>query len=243
MTNYPRDIGTLRRSEIIGALLYLPMFLVGTPYLAVLLVSALSGSREYADLVGPADLVYAGINVVALGAILFRFLSGQFRRITDRGWRLFGDVALGFLVYFGLAMLASRVMGILQTLFRIEYQNANQDAVEDMLRLSPLISLITVCVLAPIGEELVFRGLVFCGLYQKSRTLAYALSMLSFSLSHVAVSMFDQSVGITLLNLAAYLPHGFALAWVYERSGSIWSSVFLHSAINIFATLMFTLMR
>ena len=38
MNPSPRDLGTLRKRERIGALIYLPMFLVGTQFLAVLIV-------------------------------------------------------------------------------------------------------------------------------------------------------------------------------------------------------------
>ena len=226
------DVGALRRSEIIGGLAYLPIFLIGSQYLAVWLVTLITGSRNVSDLIGPTNFVFTGLNAVAFALIFRRYLADQARRIQARGWALFGDLLLGFLVYIGLAMLASRAVALLQVLLHADYQNANQDAVEKSLFTAPVFAILSACVLAPIGEELLFRGLVFCGLYRKSRILAYALSMLLFALVHLLSSMFSQPIAVTLMALLVYLPHGFALAWTYERSGSICGCIFLHAVMN-----------
>ena len=226
------DIGALRKGEIIGGLVYLPMFLIGTQYLAALIVALFSGNKGLDDLLGPLNLVYTGLNALALALIFRRYLADQARRISSRGWAMLGDLLLGFLVYFGLAMLASRAIILLEELLHAEYQNANQETVEKTLADAPTAAIVSACVLAPIGEELLFRGLIFCGTYRKSRVLAYALSMLLFALVHLYSSMFSQPIAVTLIALLVYLPHGFALAWVYERSGSICCSMFLHAAMN-----------
>ena len=67
---------------------------------------------------------------------------------------------------------------------------------------------------------------------------AYVLSMLAFSLAHVFAAMFFQPLGLTFVNLIVYLPAGFVLAWTYERSGSIWSAIFLHAALNALSMLL-----
>ena len=226
------DIGTLRRSEIIGGLAYLPMFLFGSQFLAVWLVMLITGSRNTSDLIAPANFAFAGLNALALGFIFRRYLLDQARRILARGWAMLGDLLLGFLIYLGLAMLASRAVALLQELLHAEYYNANQEAVETSLFTAPVFAVLSACVLAPIGEELLFRGLIFCGLYRKSRILAYALSMLLFALVHLYSSMFSQPIAVTLIALLVYLPHGFALAWTYERSGSICCCIFLHAVMN-----------
>ena len=100
------------------------------------------------------------------------------------------------------------------------------------------VIVIYVVLVAPVTEELLCRGLIFCGLYRRSRIWAYALSMLVFSLLHVYGSMLDQPFGVSLVNLVVYLPAGFALAWSYERSGSIFSAMILHTVINSFALLL-----
>jgi membrane protease YdiL (CAAX protease family) len=36
-----------------------------------------------------------------------------------------------------------------------------------------------------------------------------------------------------LINLLDYLPASLALAWSYEKSGSVWSPILLHALINV----------
>ena len=62
--------------------------------------------------------------------------------------------------------------------------------------------------------------------------------MLVFSLAHCAAVMFDQPVGVTVISVLSYLPAGYVLAWSYERSGSIWTPIFLHTAINAVTLLL-----
>ena len=238
MNPSPRDLGTLRKRERIGALIYLPMFLVGTQFLAVLIVLLFDRGLSQDEALGPVNLAYTALNALALVLIFRHYLLEQSRRIQARGWALFADLLLAFLVYYGLSVLAANLILLLQDGLGVEYANANQDAILAALRQSPLYTILAACVLAPIGEELLFRGLLFCGLYRKSRAWAYAVSMLCFALAHLYSSMFSQPTAVTLMALVVYLPHGFALAWIYERSGSIWSAVFLHAGLNTFSFLL-----
>lgn len=238
MNQSPRELGSLRRGERIGGLIYLPMFLIGTEYLALLIVLLFRPNLSEDELLVPVNLVYTGLNAAALCLIFHRYLAAQFRRVQLRGWSIFTDLLLGFLVYYGINMLTAYAVQIVQALFNLEYRNANQDAVNTMLFRSPAAAIVAACVLAPISEELLFRGLIFCGLYRKSRVGAYAVSMFSFAFIHVMMSIFSQPIGVTLTVLALYLPHGFALAWTYERSGSIWSAIFLHASLNTLAFIL-----
>ncbi len=238
-----QDLGTLRKGEVIGGLLYLPVFLLGTPFLAAFIVFIVTGSRNYEDTSGPMELVYTALNALFLGLILRHYLVDQFRRLRNRGWSIFGDLGMGFLIYFGAAMAAARAVAFLQALLQVEYHNANQEAVESIIAQSPLSAILSACLLAPIGEELIFRGIIFCGLRRKSQALAYLVSMFSFALVHLLSSMFHQPILSTLLALVVYLPHGLALAWTYERSGTICCSIFLHATMNMVSMLALSAMR
>ena len=233
-----RDLGTLRKGEIIGGLLYWPMYLLGSQVLAVLIAKALGADLDSETVLGLVNFIFGLLNLLFLVPIFFRYLRDQFRRLQDRGWGLFGDLALGFVVYYGLSLAGTRVISILLELLGVEYSNLNEEAVEAAVEAAPWMTILLATVLAPITEELLCRGLIFCGLYRRSRIWAYALSMLVFSLLHVYGSMLDQPFGVSLVNLVVYLPAGFALAWSYERSGSIFSAMILHTVINTSALLL-----
>lgn len=233
-----RELGSLRKREIVGGLLYLPMFFFGSQLLAALIVKLMGMDLKSDSVNGPVNLVYHGLNTAILGAVFLRYLTDQLRRLQDRGWALFSDLVLGGLANYGLSQLSALAVGMLLTLFDLDYFNLNQEAVDAALFMTPGFAIVTACVLAPISEELLFRGLVFCGLYRRSRVWAYVLSMLAFSLAHVFAAMFFQPLGLTFVNLIVYLPAGFVLAWTYERSGSIWSAIFLHAALNALSMLL-----
>lgn len=232
------DPGRLRRSEWIGGILYWPMFLFGSQVIAILLVIKLWPSGDETVEAARINLVFGVINAVTVTAIFRRFLAEHLRRLTERGWKLFGDLILGLLSYISLVYAAAFVEEFLISALGVAYFNTNQEAVEGFVRSVPLIALVDICLLAPLTEEVLTRGLIFTGLYRKSRTLAYAVSMLVFSLAHCAAVMFDQPVGVTVISVIAYLPAGYVLAWSYERSGSIWTPIFLHAAINAVTLLL-----
>lgn len=82
-------------------------------------------------------------------------------------------------------------------------------------------------VMAPLFEEIVFRGFLFRGLANSWGWVAGALvSAGIFGLAHLQLDVF--------VPLAAL---GFALAWVYKRSGSLWTSITLHALFNGIAVL------
>jgi CAAX protease family protein len=76
--------------------------------------------------------------------------------------------------------------------------------------------------LAPFTEELVFRGFIFNAIWRRTSLRAAAtLSGLVFGVAH------GELAGV--LPLAA---GGIVLAYVYARSGSLWSSIIAHGAFN-----------
>ena len=76
-------------------------------------------------------------------------------------------------------------------------------------------------------------SVLFGTLRHKNRAAAYAVSMLAFSVYHVwGYALDDPGYWIFLLQ---YLPAGWLLARCYERTNSIWGSVFFHMLTNALA--------
>ncbi|MBQ6160772.1 MAG: CPBP family intramembrane metalloprotease [Oscillospiraceae bacterium] len=239
MNDLRRDVGALRKGELIGGLVWLALFFFGAHFVLRRVAPLLGIDLNQIGAFVSVNLIFDAVNAAVLCTLLFRFLKDQFRRLQDRGWALFPDLLLGWLVNYGLSLLVSLVISVLLVIFSVEsYQNLNQEAAELLISAAPLAAIASACILAPLAEELSFRGVLFCGLYPRSRILAYAVSMLAFSLLHVLSAIPYQPVSITLINLLVYLPAGYALSWIYERSGSIWSAVFLHAALNAISLLL-----
>jgi membrane protease YdiL (CAAX protease family) len=90
----------------------------------------------------------------------------------------------------------------------------------------PLAFLATV-IMAPLAEEIFFRGFVFAGLV---RPLGVAPAMLASGLLFGAFHVTDvDTVGLVV-------PFGFIgalFAWLYYRTGSLWPSVLTHLLFNL----------
>lgn len=92
---------------------------------------------------------------------------------------------------------------------------------------SSLAMLIAACVLAPLLEEMLFRGVILRGfLQQYSRWPAIIGSALLFGLAHMNIYQFAVATILGLL-----------LGWLYERTQSLLPCITLHAAYNSMVSL------
>ncbi|MBR3641090.1 MAG: CPBP family intramembrane metalloprotease [Oscillibacter sp.] len=135
---------------------------------------------------------------------------------------------LGLVALYGLNELVYRVTRVLAD----NRTNLNDSAISAHLRDAPRVTLLIVVILAPFVEEVLFRGLVFGNLREKSRPVAYAVSCLLFALLHVWQFALVRQDAAYFWLMVQYLVPGLVLAWAYDRSGTLWTSVMLHAAAN-----------
>lgn len=97
-----------------------------------------------------------------------------------------------------------------------------------------IVAGLLIVVAAPLSEEIFFRGFVFAGLRNSVPFWAAALVSAGFWGSlHLA----GGNIGV-VVQLALF---GLVLAWLYERSGSLWAPVIAHTINNAIAyTLLVT---
>ena len=225
--------GGLTKLERLGGTVFFAFYLLLLPLAAGPareLAGKLLGRRISGELYG-ALYYYA---LFAVTAILFHHLLGaSTRRFLDDPSRTLKTAAAGIVAYYGLCELAAR----LGRVFADRSGNLNDSAISARTGSAPHMTLLILVFLAPFVEETLFRGLVFGGLKEKSRLLAYAVSCALFALVHVwqfAVANRDPSY---FLLMAQYLIPGLVLAWAYEHSGTLWASIGLHAGVNALAAL------
>lgn len=228
-----KGTGGLTNLERFGGTIFFVFYLLLLPLAAGparRLAGELLGRRVSEELYGAA-YYYA---LFAVTAILFHHLLGaSTRRFLDDPARTLKTAAAGIVAYYGLCGLAAR----LGRIFADRSGNLNDSAISARTGSAPHMTLLILVFLAPFVEETLFRGLVFGGLREKSRLLAYAVSCALFALVHVwqfAVANRDLSY---FLLMVQYLIPGLVLAWAYDHAGTLWASIGLHAGVNALAAL------
>lgn len=174
------------------------------------------------------NLVYYCISVVLCFALLWRYLKESFFTLCDHAGRGIVSILLGWALYLALNYLLVPLFDVLG----IVGADPNTQSVADMMTQDRGIIIAVTLILAPIVEESVFRGGIFCGIYGKSRACAYLVSIILFSIYHVWQFAFASGDISRLIYAVAYIPAGFVLCRVYERSGSVWASIIFHASFN-----------
>jgi membrane protease YdiL (CAAX protease family) len=86
-------------------------------------------------------------------------------------------------------------------------------------------------IMAPLFEEIVFRGFLFRGFANSwGWVWGAVVSSVIFGIAHLQLDVF---VPLAVL--------GFALAWVYRRTGSLWTCIAMHAVFNALAVLAWAL--
>ncbi|MCR5575384.1 MAG: CPBP family intramembrane metalloprotease [Oscillospiraceae bacterium] len=220
--SFPEFTSALSRTETIQVLAWLPMHLLLLPWA----FSVLSDRGMLTPVW--ANVLYYGLGFGYMLSAAFRFLRRDFDPLYDRPFFVAGQVAYGYL---GMLLFNILIGMLISDLTALE--NANNAGLHSLVDVSYGPMKAALVYLAPLTEEMLFRAGLFGTLRKKNRLLAYAVSMLAFSLYHVwNYAAADPAYWIYLLQ---YLPAGWLLARCYERTNSIWGSVFFHMLTNALA--------
>ena len=212
--------------EYAAALLWLPVHIVLLPMLCVRLMANGTITESQANL-----LVY-GAGAFALCLLCFSFLRRDFDPFCDRPFACLMEILLSYGLMLGCNFIASGILNLLLNFLgdSQELLNQNNEALLDLAGEDYGSISATAIFLAPIIEELMFRGGIFGLVRKKSRAWAYAAGTVIFALYHVwGYAMVDPGYWLYLLQ---YLPAGFLLCRCYERTNSIWCSIFFHMLVN-----------
>jgi len=138
-----------------------------------------------------------------------------------RLWSSAGLVLAGYGVFIALSAAWTSVLGI-----------TDRENVPVMLGtydsgLALAAAVVLVCVIAPICEELFFRGYVFSALRRRGLFLAAGVTGLAFGLAHVVSSPIGFIVPLAAL--------GVILCLLYERTRSLYPCMALHALNNSIA--------
>lgn len=223
-----RSAAYMTAGEQIAGVVFFVIYLLVLPFAAAPLFR-LAGRLLGVTVSGALQNVIYYYVLFAVTVVIFHgFLARTSRQFADNLGGACKTLVIGLIGLYGLNELVYR----LTNLMAANHTNLNDTTISAQIDDAPHMTLLIVIFLAPFVEEVLFRGLVFGNLKHKSRGLAYLVSCALFALLHVwQFAVVNQDITYFLL-MIQYLVPGLVLAWAYEHSGTLWTSIGLHAVAN-----------
>ena len=214
--------------EQIGGVVFLMIYLVVLPFATDPLFRFVGGLLYTTISATVQNMIYYYV-LFAVTLIMFhKFIGRTSRNFADNLGVACRSVLIGLVGLYGLNELVYRLSNLVVS----NRTNLNDTTISAQIQDAPRVTLLIIVFLAPFVEEVLFRGLVFGNLKQKSRVVAYLASCFLFALIHVwQFAVVNQDITYFLL-MVQYLVPGAVLAWAYESSGTLWASIGLHAVAN-----------
>lgn len=175
---------------------------------------------------GALNVAYAVFCFLATVVIFRRYLMDTVKAFWGQPFPILRWAGIGLIGYY----LASSLFALGIARFFPTFQNANDSFIARYA--AGILSGVSITLLTPITEEVLYRGLVFGYLSRWGKAAAYCLSVLLFCAIHVVGYLGQYTPGQCVIALLQYLPAGFFLCLSYERSGSVIAPILIHISIN-----------
>ena len=215
---------SLTRDELLWSWVYLAFEFLFLPTILQLVSFSLFPGISDAEF----NFLYYFVNFLATILIFHSFLSRNLGVAKGKLLQVGLYVLLGLVIYW----TSNLVMSELTYRIMPDFFNVNDAGIAAMSQDAFLLMAIGTVLLVPVAEESLFRGLLFRGIYGKSRWAAYAVSALCFCLPHVSVYIGSYDLSLLAMCFVQYLPAGLMLAWSYEKSNTILTPIIIHTIIN-----------
>ena len=214
----------LSKKETVAALAWLPVHL----WLLPLLLQQMINRGAMDDVA--ANVICYTLGVLYMLGLLFPFLRRDFDPLCDRPVYCLLEILKNYvLMYLGNMAVGALMMLALGQI----WENPNNAGLMDMADRGWNQMSTMAVFMAPIVEECMFRAGIFGTLRRYSRWGAYLVATLAFSFYHVwSYALVDP---IYWLYFIQYVPVSLLLCRVYERTNSIWGSIFFHMLVNYIA--------
>ncbi|AXI00264.1 CPBP family intramembrane metalloprotease [Sporosarcina sp. PTS2304] len=164
-----------------------------------------------------------GISAIIVGVILWN--NKKFIRVFKGKASSMGPVVLWGVLGFFLAMTGQILGAAIESSFGVQLGSENTELISGIAIVAPIM-IFPIVIFAPFLEEVVFRRILFGGLYTKTNFLIAAVfSGVVFSLVHGEPQ-----------HLLIYLLPGLAFAFVYYRTKRLLTPMISHFLMNSFVT-------
>ena len=219
----------MRKHELLLGWIYFVLQATVLPIVIVFANLLLGNPLSEAEL----NFLFFFMNFACIAFIFWRFLLENAKTAFSDIVGLIASVVISF----GLYWILSIAISILNVIIYPEFSNVNDESIGALVQENTgLISFATI-LLVPITEEVLYRGLVFRGLYNRSRCAGFAVSTLVFAAVHVVGYIGLYEPMHLLLCFLQYLPAGICLGLAYAMSNFIWAPILIHISINMIGIL------
>lgn len=210
--------------ELLWGALYIIVQLFVLPFLLARANEALAMPLR----AGKLNVIFFMINFGITGWIFRRFIRKTLLDALRHLPSVLISALWGFLLYWAGNLLVTLL--ILQ--LNPDFINVNDATIGTMVQEDFLPLAVCTVFFVPVTEELLFRGVLFAGFYNRSSVKAFLISVVVFSAIHVSGYILDYSWDTLLLCFLQYIPPSIALGWAYAKSGNILSPMLMHIVIN-----------
>jgi CAAX protease family protein len=215
-----------------GCAVYVVSFiLAGVATLPIL--SVLKGNENLANITSTA---VAALVIIAVLVAWLQNSHPTWREIIGfprpgEWWReIRVSVGFGLLLYPAMVFIVGLVVSLLLQAVSGHPVTAPEQVPSSLSAVGVVVTALYALVIAPIHEELFFRGILFRGVRDRyGRLLGFLATGLGFGLIHYI----DGPWQGTILLMGVMVFNGMALAWWYERRGTLVASVVAHMTFNV----------
>ena len=217
----------LRRERICGWI-WLPIHMIVLPLFLVPVLYLLIGQDKLTD--ASANVIYYLITFVFVLIAFWNFLRESFDRFVGNLRRAILVMALAY----GLQLVLTLVLQGLMDVFG-QLPTPNNDAIDALADIEYNKTFAVAVLMAPIAEEVLFRGVLFGTLARRRRWLGWVVSIAVFCVYHVwQFAVLEQDWKV-LLSALEYIPLSAAITYCYDRTETIWTPIFFHIFTNSLA--------
>ena len=184
------------------------------------------------------NLLFFAVNFLAVAILFRKFWAASWKDFAAKAWPCIWKAAAGLLV----CKIAVLLLNLLLQLWQPDYfqatplgpalRNPNDMHIGQMVQSMPILFSIATVFLVPPVEEAFYRGLIFGGLYRKNKIVAYAVSVLLFSVIHILGYLNMGDPMLLSLCFAQYVIPALCLCLLYGMTGSVFSPILMHMAYN-----------
>jgi uncharacterized protein len=196
------------------------------------LATAPFGADAAALVLGEGELTFLGAAVLLVStqlalllvSWLLVFRPGALEALPslpgrDPGRAVRSGLGWGVVAWIGATLVSAGAVWVLE---QIGIEPEPQAAERAIAMVDPWLVVVSVVILAPLAEEVFFRGVVFnAWLREGGRRWAFIGSSVLFALIH-----------ISLVALVPIFLLGLALAWIYQRTGNLLAPIAMHATVN-----------